>query len=79
MSEDEVIKNLKKIFKSIFSKSDFTFTRDLGAKDIEEWDSLTHVNLIMAIEKEFKISFTLEELDQQNDVGDTIDSILKKI
>ena len=32
----------------------------------------------MAIEKEFKISFTLDELDQQNDVGDTIDSILKK-
>ena len=52
MSEDEVIKKLKIIFKSIFSKSDFTFSRNLGAKDIDEWDSLTHVNLIMAIEKE---------------------------
>ena len=79
MNEDEVIKKLKAIFNRIFSKSDFTFSRKLSAKDIEEWDSLTHMNLIVTIEKEFKVSFTLNELEQQNDVGDTIDSILKKI
>ena len=79
MNEDDVIKKLKKIFKNIFSKSDFNFSRELSAHDVEEWDSLTHVNLIVAIEKEFKISFSLDELENQNNVGDTIDSILKKI
>ena len=79
MNEEKVIKKLKPIFKRIFSKNDFTFGRKLCAEDVEEWDSLTHMNLIVAIEKEFKVSFSLEELEKQNDVGDTIDLILKKI
>ena len=79
MNEEKVIKKLKPIFKRIFSKNDFTFSRKLSADNVEEWDSLSHMNLIVAIEKEFKISFTLEELELQNDVGDTIDLILKKI
>ncbi len=78
MNEDEIVKKLKPIFKRVFSKNDFTFSRKLSANNIDEWDSLTHMNLIVAIEKEFKISFTLDELEKQNDVGDTIDLILKK-
>lgn len=79
MNEDKVIKKLKPIFKRIFSKNDYVFDRKLSADDVEEWDSLSHMNLIVAIEKEFKISFTLDELEKQNNVGDTIDLILKKI
>ena len=79
MNENEVTKKLKEIFKSIFSDSNFTFSRKLSANDVDEWDSLRHVNLIVAIEKKFKISFTLEELEKQNSVGDTIDLILKKM
>lgn len=78
MNEEDVIKKLKPIFKRIFSKNDFTLSRKLSADDVEEWDSLTHMNLIVAIEKEFKISFTLDELERQSNVGDTIDLILKK-
>jgi acyl carrier protein len=79
MNEAEVTKELKKIFKSIFSDNNFIFSRKLSANDIDQWDSLRHVNLIVAIEKKFKISFTLEELEKQESVGDTIDLILKKI
>lgn len=79
MTETEVIKELKVIFDKVFSENNFTFNKKLSAKDIEEWDSLTHINLIVAIEKKFKISFTLNELEEQNNVGDTIDIILKKI
>ncbi len=78
MSENEVTKRLNKIFNKIFIDSEFVFSRDLTASDIDEWDSLTHINLIVAIEKEFGISFTLEELEQQNNVGDTIDMIINK-
>ncbi len=78
MSENEVTKRLNKIFNEIFIDSEFVFSRDLTASDIDEWDSLTHINLIVAIEKEFGISFTLEELEQQNNVGDTIDMIINK-
>lgn len=79
MTEAKVEKELKLIFDSVFSEQNFTFNRKLSAKDVEEWDSLTHLNLIVAIEKKFKISFTLDELEKQNNVGDTIDLILKKI
>tara|TARA_B100001989_G_scaffold247563_1_gene219934 strand:+ start:80 stop:316 length:237 start_codon:yes stop_codon:yes gene_type:complete len=78
MSENEVTKRLNKIFNDIFIDSEFVFSRDLTASDIDEWDSLTHINLIVAIEKEFDISFTLDELEQQNNVGDTIDIIINK-
>ena len=78
MSENEVTKRLNKIFNDIFIDSEFVFSRDLTANDIDEWDSLTHINLIVAIEKEFDISFTLDELEQQNNVGDTIDMITNK-
>ena len=78
MSENEVTKRLNKILNEIFIDSEFVFSRDLTASDIDEWDSLTHINLIVAIEKEFGISFTLEELEQQNNVGDTIDMIINK-
>ena len=78
MSEDEVTKKLNKIFNDIFIDSEFVFSKDLSASDIDEWDSLTHINLIVAIEKEFSISFTLEELEKQNSVGDTIDMIINK-
>lgn len=78
MSEDDVTKILSNIFNEIFIDSEFSFNRNLSANDIDEWDSLTHINLIVAIEKEFDISFTLDELDQLNNVGDTIDMILKK-
>ena len=78
MSENEVTKRLNKIFNDIFIDSEFVFSRNLSASDIDEWDSLTHINLIVAIEKEFGISFTLEELEKQNNVGDTIDMIVNK-
>lgn len=78
MTENEVTEKLSKIFDEIFIDSEFSFSRDLNANDIDEWDSLTHINLIVAIEKEFGISFTLDELEAQNSVGDTIDMIINK-
>ena len=79
MNEDQIIQKLKVIFGNIFSENNFILSRDLSADDVDEWDSLTHINIIVAIEKEFEISFTLDELEEQNCVGDTIDMILKKI
>ena len=78
MTEDQVLNKLKQIFKEVFTNVKIDVTRELSAADVDEWDSLAHINIIIAIEKEFKISFLLEELDNQKKVGDTIDQILKK-
>jgi len=50
-----------------------------SSDDVEEWDSLNHINLVSAIEKEFEIKFTLKELSTLNNVGSLIDSALEKL
>ena len=51
----------------------------MTANDIEEWDSLTHLRLIMQVEKTFKVKFTTSEMKKMNNVGVLIDFVLKKI
>ena len=61
---------LKKVFK--IQKIDL----EVSIEDISEWDSLTHVQLISAIEKEFKIKFALGELETLRDVGAMVDLMM---
>lgn len=78
MDEKRVVEKLDEIFEDIFDEK-IEISRNLSAKDVEDWDSLNHINLIMAIEEEFKIKFTLDDLQNQKTVGDTIDFILREI
>jgi len=53
-------------------------SRSMTAVDVAEWDSLNHINLIVAIEREFKIKFTTAEVAGLKNAGDLIDLILRK-
>jgi len=77
MNEIEIVERLEDIFEDIFDER-IVIARNITADDIEDWDSLNHINIIVAIEKEFGIKFTLNELQSQKTVGDTIDLIIKK-
>ncbi len=77
MNEIEIVERLEDIFEDIFDER-IVLARNITADDIEDWDSLNHINIIVAIEKEFGIKFTLNELQSQKTVGDTIDLIIKK-
>ena len=70
---------LNDIFKQVFDDDSIVITRDSTANDIEEWDSLTHMNLVVAVEAKFKIRFALGELQTLRNVGDMHDLIEKKI
>ena len=69
---------LLKIFQETFNNLELEISEDTSAADISEWYSFNHLSLIMAIEDEFSISFTTEEIGQMGRVGDLVNLIQKK-
>ena len=78
MKRDEVFSGVQEIFRDIFDVDDLVIDDLTNSDDIEDWDSLNHINLVSAIEKEFKIRFALGELMEINDVGAMIDLMMFK-
>jgi acyl carrier protein len=78
MDEAQVTPRLVEVFQRVFDNPALVLERGTTAADVEDWDSLTHTNLIVAVEKEFKIRFTTGEVRKMNNVGDLIDLIVKK-
>lgn len=76
--DQDVINRTQNIFRMIFSDPGLAINPSTTAKDIEGWDSFTHVTLILAIEKEFKVRFGLGELQSLASVGDLLNLIEKK-
>ena len=75
----DVMEKLTGIFREVFDNPDITITRETTADDIEEWDSMTHMNLILMVELKFEIEFNQREVMAFDDVGDLADAIAKKI
>ncbi len=73
------IETLNQIFCMVFDEDTLQITPDMTANDIDGWDSLSHVNLITAIEAKFNIRFTQKELLKQRNVGDLITDIDRKL
>ena len=69
---------LTPIFRDIFDRDDLVITPALTARDVAEWDSLSHIRLIVAVEKEFGVKFALGELQSLQNVGEMIALIEKK-
>lgn len=74
-----IIDNLQEVFRKVFEKKDLIISESTSAKDIKSWDSLTHLELIAAVEEAFDINFSFAEVMQFNTVGDMIRAIEKNI
>ena len=79
MTKTEIHENVQEIFRDVFDEEDLVITDTTNADDIEDWDSLTHIQLIKAIEKNFSIRFTSRELLSWNNVGEMLDCIKSKL
>jgi acyl carrier protein len=77
-SDEALLGEVQEIFRDVFDRPSLTINRQTAAKDVEDWDSLAHINLVVAIEKRFGIKFALGELQALRHVGDMIDLIVKK-
>ena len=75
----EVLIRLQKCFRDILDNDDIVLNPETTADDIEEWDSLSHIQLIVALEKKFKIKFTTAEITSYKNVGQMAESIVRKI
>lgn len=73
------IEQLTPIFRQVFDDHDIVLSRQTTADDIDAWDSLSHMNLVMAVELAFKVRFALGELQTLKNVGDLADLVEKKL
>jgi acyl carrier protein len=78
MTSEEIEPRLTEVFRDIFDRDDITLTRVTTSADIEDWDSLANISLMVAIEKEFNVSFSLKEVKALLNVGGMIDLIEAK-
>ena len=79
MTREMLFDGVQDIFRDIFDEEDMVIEDKTSSDDVEEWDSLNHINLVSAIEKEFEIRFALEELMALKDVGSMIDLMVEKL
>jgi acyl carrier protein len=79
MIRKDLFDQVQDIFRDIFDEDDMVIEDKTTSDDVEEWDSLNHINLVSAIEKEFEIRFALGELMELKDVGAMIDLMVKKL
>ncbi len=79
MEKSEVLKQVTEIFIDILDKEDIELTDQTTANDIEEWDSLAHIRLVVAIEKKFNIHFSSKEIQSWDNVGEMINSVYNRV
>ena len=79
MSREEVYQQLNEVFRDVFDDEDITVNDATTADDIEDWDSLEHINLIVAVEKKFNIKFNMGEVNKFKNVGEMVDEIIAKM
>ena len=79
MSREEVYQQLNEVFRDVFDDEDITVNDATTADDIEDWDSLEHINLIVAVEKKFNVKFNMGEVNKFKNVGEMVESLLQKL
>ena len=70
---------LNEVFQNVFDDEDIVVDRETTADDIEDWDSLEHINLVSAVEKTFGVKFTMAQVVGMKNVGEMVDVILAAI
>ncbi len=79
MERNDILKRVEEIFREELEQENLVLTDDTTAEDVEGWDSLSHIQLVAAMEESFGIEFKSREILSWDNVGDLIDCIQKKV
>lgn len=75
MTKQKIVQEVQQLIREVFDNEMINVKADTTAKEVEEWDSLNHIQLIGAIEEHFNIEFDLEEMLALENVGDIVEQI----
>jgi acyl carrier protein len=77
--DDNTYNRLTEVFREVFDEEDLVLRPEMTADDIDDWDSLTHIRLVLAVSKAFKIKLTAAESSRLKNVGEFVELIRGKI
>ena len=79
MTREEVFEKLNEIFRNNFDDETINLTDETCSDDIEDWDSLEQINLVVVIQDKFGIRFNIDEVNSMKNVGEMVDFIIRKM
>ncbi len=79
MTMEDIFEGLNEVFRDVFDDEDIIVTAETTSEDIEDWDSLEHINLIVAVEKKFGMKFSMGEVTTMKNVGEMAEIIKSRI
>ncbi len=79
MTREEIFNKMNEVFREVFDDEDITVTDETTSDDIEDWDSLEHINLVVGMEKAFGVKFNVGEVNTLKNVGEMADLIASKL
>ena len=79
MEREEIYERLNNVFRDVFDDESIVVNDSTTSNDIEDWDSLEHINLVVAVEQEFGIKFNMNEVTTMKNVGEMVDIIISRL
>ena len=79
MTHEEIMEIVRRIFREVFDDDTLEVNDYTNSSDIEDWDSLEHISLVVSMENEFNLKFDLKEVNKLANVGEMVDLIASKL
>jgi acyl carrier protein len=78
LTREQILERTNDIFRDVFDDESIKVSKTTTANDVEDWDSLMHINLVLAIESGFGMKFTMGEVTGMKNVGEMVDILLAR-
>lgn len=78
MNKNDIVKRLTEVFRDVFDDDSIVINENTTSADIDDWDSIEHINLIGAVEDEFGMRFKMKEVSGMKNVGEMIGIISER-